>query len=58
MRSNVAFVVLGVNRVAVTESGIVLVAGAGGVQRSEDTGYTWKRTLIPESLDQEVRETQ
>jgi hypothetical protein len=42
------------SRVGVTKSGVILVAGAGGVQRSVDKGYTWTRTLIPDSPDYEV----
>ena len=41
-------------RIAVTASGVVLAAGASGVQRSTDAGFTWQRTLIPESPDHEA----
>ena len=41
-------------RIGVTSSGVILAAGAGGVQRSVDRGYTWTRTLIPPWPDDEA----
>lgn len=37
---------LWLKRVGVTASGVLLLAGPGGVQRSTNKGHTWTRTLV------------